>query len=292
MKLTFLRIGHLPGKTPADSHYRYWESLFPDGSYKRRVACLEAAGLRIEELENDVKRSLSLLTEVEVMTRLYSQSLSEARRVHLDALATLLRVARSLAQRRGRGQEIQSLHLLELSTSLLGSETVPPSIQQGWLDSLLCLARDEGWSWSAHEIRTTAEHTPSRVLFEILNDHSRVAGRAIWWRDAARLGTALDWVTRDLMLLIKPGGISTHHVGPISNLLYREAKDQALLRQSPKYRPLILRSVQVMDAYAEGLYPYLTDPRRRLPEIVRDHLQPPFELARIVISSLSKHGVV
>lgn len=223
------------------------------------------------------------------MTRLFSIALSESRRVELDAIAVTMRVARSMAQRRGRGTETQALQMADFADKLLSSTRLETELRTAWKQAMSRLARAELLGWTEADIRTTATHTPSRMSAEILA--RECTGDSTWTR-VIHDGTALDWVARDLMLLFKPGGFSTYHVGPISDLLYEHGKDQADAQGDLDKREVIVRSARVMDSFAERLHPYLAAGERSVPQTVKSHFLPPFDLALRLVSSLSNKKIV
>ncbi|WP_454698273.1 hypothetical protein [Arthrobacter humicola] len=269
--------------------YRKWETLFPEDAYSRRMACLLAAGLPIDDMESDVRRSLTLVTEVEVMTRLLSTALSENRRVELDAIAVTMRIARSMAQRRGRGTETKALQMADFADKLLSSTQLETELRTAWKQAVWRLSRTDLLGWTVADIHLSATHAPSRMAAEIL---ARECAGDSTWVTVVRDGTALDWVARDLMLLFKPGGFSTYHVGPISDLLYEHGKDQAGAQADLDKRDVIVRSARVMDSYAEQLHPYLAAGERSVPQTVKNHFLPPFDLARRLVSSLTNKKIV
>lgn len=285
-----LRVDHRPGFTLADSEYRAWESVFPEDAGLRRLNYLAAAGLRVDDLDSDVRRSLMLITEVEVLTRLYSVRLPASRRDELDAVAVAVRLARSLAHRRGRGREAQSLHMANFANNLLSSSTdADNALLTGWNSALTRLACGDLSEWSETDICITASHTPTRMMFDVLVSEKAVDCS---WAQAMYSGTALDWIARDLRLLFQPKGASTQHVGPISDLLYEHDRDQAASQGDVAKRYVIVRSAKVMDSFAEKLHPHLESSEQSVPEIIKTHFAPPFELAVSLVSSLSYRNFV
>lgn len=285
-----LRVDHRPGFTQADSEYRRWEGTFPEDAGPRRLEYLKAAGLQVDDLESDVSRSLMLITEVEVLTQLFSAQMPRSRRVELDGIAVMVRLARSLALRRSRGSEAQSLQVANFAANLLGSCTnVDGVLLTDWGRSLTRLSSSELREWSEDDVRITASHTPTRIMLEVLASENLVEDSSA---QAIRSGTALDWVARDLRLLFQPNRVSTQHVGPISDLLYQHDRDQAAVQGDPAKRYLVVRSAKVMDSFAEKLHPYLGSTDESVPEVIKAHFAPPFELAVRLMSSLSSRNFV
>lgn len=279
-----LHISHTPGSTIADAFYRKVELLFPANSYEKRMEILqpeiELTGIRYDDLENDVKRSLTLITDIEALPRLTIKKQPEIFYHEIDAIATSLRLSRALAQRRGRGKEMQSQCFKLVAHKLLLQRGLAQSEVSEWYRNIDFLA-DEKRTWNWGTIVETAENMPLVYLLKIIERE-----RDINWFSAVKPITALHWVCQDLSQLLYSSPPRLHHVGPISDLIVDGKKDD------PEYRNRIDLSIYALDMYAEQVHNILEKKDPHLPMVVQNYTKPIYEYAKIVFSGLQQQGYV
>jgi hypothetical protein len=279
-----LHISHPPGSTIADAFYRKIELFFPADSYEKRMEILlpeiELTGIKYNDLENDVKRSLTLITDIEALPRLTIKKQPKNFYYEIDAIATSLRLSRALAQRRDRGKEIQSQCFKLVAHKFLLQSGLAQSEVGKWYENIDFLADDKR-TWNMVTIVETAESMPVVYLLKVIERQINAN-----WFSAVKPITALHWVSQDLSQLLYSSPPRLHHVGPISDLIADGKKDD------PEYKDRIDLSIYALDMYAEQVHNILEEKEPHLPMVVRNYTKPIYEYAKIVFSGLQQQGYV
>ena len=277
-------IDHAPGTTAADLQYRVWEQLFNRTDYERRVSALSELGIGMDDLPADIRRSVALLTQSEVGVRLVCSHYDLPESENLDTLALVLRLARSLAQRRGRGTTDMARAFTHASAALLGTWPASASEVERWTHSLELLSSSARPTWDHEEIRVAAESLPLAISVRCAATERDDLDGLVRIFD---VGTALDWLILDMKLLLE-NSPALSHTAPVSDLL---TENRSLEHASSSSR--VARSLQRIDAYARKLDIRLsgTDPGTA-PGFVVEHFQPVLALTQVVATGLQSKGVL
>lgn len=282
--MTQLHILKVPGMNIAD--YKKIESVFPKDAYENRMKILlselKSTGLTYENLEHGVKSSLTLITESDALPRLVINVKSEKFFIETDALAVSLRIARELAQRRGRGEEKQSIAFKLIAERLLIKYGSEPNDVKLWRNCIEFLASEKKvWDWET--ITNSAESMPVSVLMQALNKRMPIA-----WSPVIRPVKALHWIAQDLgkLLCDAPPFFSLHHTGPISDLLAGKITEELESKERIKL------VISALDMYAEQVFNIQKSNEYEIPSIILSYCEPIYKYATEVFSGLEERNYV
>lgn len=281
----YLRVGHRPGTTAADGTYRYFETLFGPAALIARHESLQKMGLDLRVLDPEILRSIELITEQEVLARLYSDHMASQERTELDALATIIRLAHAVAQRRGRAREKSATHILAVADRTLGS-VLHASVMRSWRKQISILTDHSSPTWLPNEVSAVADYAPSSIVLSLLES----SGREFPWASALRISRSLDWIVRDLALIFRRY-TPVPHVAPIADLLLNYQQRPRFMLNDGNARSVILQSVYLMDERCSALSTTLTTDGP-FDTFELSHFTPPYELSLKVFVALEAEGIV
>lgn len=270
-----LFISHAPGTTQADSQYREWERLFGHDDWQQRLSVLGAYGIDHKTLPAEIETSVQLLTQVEVGARLIAQQYGVPLIPEIDGAAAILRVTRSLAQRRNRGHECVDFGFLDASVAILTDLGLPTGVTTQWTRGIEVLACASRPSWSTTEIEDAASSLPLAVVNHILQSISGLSTVG----DVLSAGTAVDWLLQDVALLLSDAP-RTGHTAPISDAL---VINPHVLDQRTQ------RVLAVLDVRARHFSGAL---EADLPPFISDHFGPVRHMVGIVATGLEQRGLL
>lgn len=225
-----------------------WSKLFPSGALEARRAYilsrLDDHGARLEGPAGDaVARSLTLGTVVEVALRLMPSGLDAQTLARLDAIATTIRIAQGLSERRGQGHSLLAVGFRSAANALVQEEPRAGDLSSRLAFTLDWVARDaREIPWTQATIKTVASTQPLAVAVG-LTAHA-AEHRAAWYSELSTLYAALAYLTKDLSLLIVDHP-DTRVTGPISDLLHSgNTATSETMRSAARWQ------LKIMDAYA------------------------------------------
>ena len=270
-----LFISHAPGTTQADGQYREWERLFSNHDGAQRFAALAAYGINCTALPADIATSSQLLTQSEIGARLIAQHYDIEMVPEMDAAAAMLRMTRSLAQRRHRGHECYDLGFFDASVAILGDLRLPTDVTRTWTQGIEVLASASRPPWEPTQIAAAADSLPLAVISRLLHEQSNSTTAV----EVISAGTAVDWLLRDVALLLTDTP-KTGHTAPISDAL---ASSPVLITDRTR------RTLGVLDARARHFSDTL---HADLPAFVHDHFAPVRKMLGIVAAGLEQRGLL
>ena len=194
--------------------------LFPENADETRLGnilpLLEDEGITYKELEEDVKRSLNKITLIEGMVRTLFRNQSSEFYEETDALATLLRISWELSQRRGRGNEKQTIAFQNAALHFLDNYGASSSECKVWKNCLTILSTDM-FQWTAESVEFIAKNNPIPFFVQIINNHRML----IPWAYYVPWVIGLQWLSNDIAQMLYESS-RLHHVGPIRDAVYSE----------------------------------------------------------------------
>jgi len=277
-----LHIYDIQGREINDFFSRQIDNLYPLDAYEKRLEILErelkAIGSSYDNLNLVTKRQLTYITDIDALPRLVLKLKPSSFYYEIDALATSMRLAWVLAKRRNGGHNNDYLAFVEVSSRLLKKNQLATNIYDQWRACIEFILRSDR-EWTHEIICSFIKSSPIVLLFHVINNTYKVP-----WLSAVESITGLQWLSKELSLLLYENPPRYNPKGPISDLIFAKSINENI------FEDVIVNTILAMDIAAENTYKALEG--YKLPRAVEIATQAIYEYSKVVFCGLEQKGFV